>query len=338
MGEAKEKKEIPTVGISIGDPNGIGPEIIIKSLNDPRILNHFTPVIYASGKLLAFYKKQLDLNFNYHQAANLSKIHSRKINLINVWDEPIEITPGEGSLLGGSYAVRSLKQAVADLKEGKIDALTTAPIRKDLVQSEDFHYPGHTEYLANEAGTKDHLMFLVHENLRVGIVTGHIPISEVPQKISKQKIVSKLRAMIKSLQLDFGIAKPKIAVLGLNPHAGENGLLGEEEEKIIIPAINEMKGGHHIIYGPFSSDGFFGMRLHKKYDGILAMYHDQGLIPFKTIAFEEGVNFTANLPFIRTSPDHGTAFEIAGKGEADETSFRNALYLACDIAKKRMGN
>lgn len=336
MSDSKDKTKKPVIGISVGDINGIGPEVIMKSLEDARIMNQFTPVIYGSGKLFAFYRKHLKINsFNYQQIDSLSNINEKKVNLLNIWDEAVDITPGQKNAIGGEYAVRSLKAAVKDLKEEKIDALTTAPINKENVQSENFQFPGHTEYLASEADSKNQLMFLVHDSLRIGVATGHIPLSEVSQKLTKELILNKTKAMIKSLQFDFGIKKPKIAILGLNPHAGENGLLGTEEERIIDPVISELKSAHQIVSGPYPADGFFGMKLHTKFDGILGMYHDQGLIPFKTMAFDEGVNFTANLPFIRTSPDHGTAYEIAGKNLADETSFRNALYLAADISKKR---
>lgn len=339
MGESSRKKNKPVIGITIGDINGIGPEVIIKSLEDNRILKQFTPVIYGSAKVISYYRKALDKeNFNYQQISSIDKIAHKKVNVLNVWDETIEINPGQANETGGKYAVLSLQHAVKDLKDEKIDAITTAPLAKDLVQSDEFKFPGHTEYLTQEAGESDSLMFLVHESLRVGVVTGHIPLNEVSAKVTKEKIVFKLQKMIKSLQKDFGIKKPRVAVLGLNPHAGENGLLGDEEQKVIIPAIEEIKKGHHIVMGPFPADGFFGMRTYKQYDGVLAMYHDQGLIPFKTMAFEEGINYTAGLPFVRTSPDHGTAFAIAGKGEADETSFRNALYLANDIIRQRKEN
>ena len=339
MGESSHKKNKPVIGITIGDVNGIGPEVIIKSLEDSRILKQFTPVIYGSGKVISFYRKQLNKeDFNYQQISSIDKVFHKKVNVLNVWDEAIEINPGQANETGGKYAVLSLQKAVQDLKDGKIDAITTAPLSKGLVQSDDFKFPGHTEYLTEQADESESLMFLVHETLRVGVVTGHIPLSKVSEKVTREKIVIKLKKMIKSLQKDFGIKKPRIAVLGLNPHAGENGLLGDKEEKVILPAINELKSGHHIVAGPFPADGFFGMRSYKQFDGVLAMYHDQGLIPFKTLAFEEGVNYTAGLPFVRTSPDHGTAFAIAGGNEADETSFRNALYLANDIIRQRNEN
>ncbi len=339
MGELSTKKNKPLIGITIGDMNGIGPEVIIKSLKDNRILKHFTPVIYASGKVISFYRKNLNTeNFNYQEISRIEKVVHKKVNVLTVWNEPVEINPGKANETGGKYAVLSLQKAVSDLKEQKLDAIVTAPLSKSLVQSDDFKFPGHTEYLTRESGESESLMFLIHESLRVGVVTGHIPLKEVSKKVTKEKIVTKLNKMIISLQKDFGIKKPRVSVLGLNPHAGENGLLGEEEEEVIIPAINDIKSGHHIVAGPFPSDGFFGTGSYKQFDGVLAMYHDQGLIPFKTLAFEEGINYTAGLPFVRTSPNHGTAFSIAGKNKADETSFRNALYLANDIIRQRNEN
>lgn len=339
MGESSNEKGKPIIGITIGDVNGIGPEVIIKSLEDARILKQFTPVIYGSGKVISYYRNNLELeNFNYQQISDIEKVAHRKVNVLNVWEETIAISPGDANATGGKYAVLSLQAAVRDLKEGKIHAITTAPLSKELVQSDDFSFPGHTEYLTKEDGEKDSLMFLVRDNLRVGVVTGHIPLREVSNKMSRELIKLKLTKMIKSLQKDFGIKKPRVAVMGLNPHAGENGLLGDEEEKIITPVIQEMKSGNHLIMGPFPSDGFFGQGTFKQYDGILAMYHDQGLIPFKTLAFEEGVNYTAGLSFVRTSPDHGTAFGIAGKNQADPTSFRNALYSANAIIRQRSEN
>jgi 4-hydroxythreonine-4-phosphate dehydrogenase len=330
----------PVIGISIGDFNGIGPEVIIKAVEDSRVQKYITPVVYCSGKIMAFYRKQLDLpNFVYNQIKNIDEIHHRKFNVINI-DAPneLEVTPGLGTVESGKYAISSLSSAIRDLKAKKIDALCTAPLSKDLVQSDDFKFPGHTEYLAKEAGVADCLMLLASEELRVGVVTGHIPLKDVAASITADKLRLKLQIMLTSLKLDFGKKKPRVAVLGLNPHAGENGLLGTEEEQIIIPVINEMKEKGHLVFGPFPSDGFFGSNQFQQFDGILAMYHDQGLIPFKNMAFDSGVNFTAGLPFIRTSPDHGTAFAIAGKGEADATSMRNALFMARDIVLARQEN
>ena len=335
MSNATQKKK-PIIGITVGDINGIGPEVIIKSLADNRILKQFTPIIYGSAKTISFYRKALNKeSFNYQQVKAVDNIHHKKVNVLNVWDETVEINPGSANETGGKYARLSRERATSDLKEGKIHAITTAPLSKELVQNESFNFPGHTEYLTQKAEVKDSLMFLVKDQLRVGVVTGHIPLKEVSSSINQEKLAGKLRILLKSLSKDFGIKKPRVAVLGLNPHAGENGLLGIEEQEIIEPVINQFRSGHDLVFGPFPADGFFGMSHYKHYDGIIAMYHDQGLIPFKTLAFEEGVNYTAGLPFVRTSPDHGTAFSIAGKNEADPTSFRNALYLANDIIRTR---
>ncbi len=333
---SQNRENKPIIGISIGDFNGIGPEVVIKALNDNRILRHLTPVIYADGRVISFYRKQLDLqNFTYNQTKSIESIHQRKVNVLNLNEQEIEITPGEPGKSGGEYAIASLRRALEDLKAGKIHAIATAPLSKEMVQSDDFKFPGHTEFLTQEDGAKDSLMFLVAEGLRVGVVTGHIPLKEVAQAVTQERIETKLNLMIKSLKKDFGIKKPRIAVLGLNPHAGENGLLGEEEEKIISPSIKTFKDKGNLVFGPYPADGFFGTNQFRSFDGILAMYHDQGLIPFKNMAFDTGVNFTAGLSFIRTSPDHGTGFPIAGKGEASETSMRNAIYMAADIFKNR---
>ncbi len=331
----QKNNDKPIIGISIGDINGIGPEVVIKALMDNRIIRFFTPVIYCSAKVIAFYRKSLDLNFNYYQTKSLDNINIKKVNVLNIWEDHVEVKPGEVNADGGKYAFQSLDMACNDLKEGKIDALVTAPINKDNIQSESFKYPGHTEYLADKFEVKDDLMMLVHDSLRVGVVTGHVPLKDVPNQITGEALKLKIDILEKSLKHDFGIRKPKIAVLGLNPHAGENGLLGKEEQEIIAPVLEEVKNQGKLIFGPFPSDGFFGSSQFKQYDGILAMYHDQGLGPFKSLAFENGVNFTAGLPIIRTSPDHGTAYSIAGKNEANEISLRQALYLACDVWRAR---
>ena len=333
MSESRERKA--KIGISIGDVNGIGVEVVIKALQDSRIANLFTPVIYAQEKVISFYKNLLDIDFHYLQVSKIEQSNTKKTNVLNVWNEEITIKPGEENSDGGKYAILSLKAAVEDLKSEKIDALVTAPINKDLMKSAGFDFPGHTEYITKEAGSDESLMLLVHEDLRVGVVTGHIPVSEVASKLTKEKIDKKLMIMIESLKMDFCITKPRIAVLGLNPHAGENGQLGSEDMEIIVPVIDWWKDKGHLVFGPFPADGFFGTKQYKNFDGILGMYHDQGLIPFKTLAFDEGVNYTAGLPLIRTSPDHGTAYDIVGKNEASPTSFRNALYLALDIVERR---
>ncbi len=337
MEDSSQKKEYkPIIGIAIGDVNGIGPEVVIKALNDNRITKHLTPVIYADGKVISFYRKLLNLHqFNYNQTKSIDKLQYRKVNVINLNEQNIEVTPGTATKEGGNYALVSLRRCLNDLKAGKIQAMVTAPLSKDLVQSEEFTFPGHTEYLTQEDEAQDSLMFLVADELRVGVVTGHIPLKDVPKQVTEERLSQKLELMISSLKKDFGIKKPRVAILGLNPHAGENGLLGEEEEKVIAPVINEFRNKGHLIFGPFPSDGFFGNTQYRAYDAILAMYHDQGLIPFKNIAFSNGVNFTAGLSFIRTSPDHGTAFNIAGKNEADETSLRSALFCAADIINNR---
>jgi 4-hydroxythreonine-4-phosphate dehydrogenase len=335
MSNSTQKKK-PVIGITIGDINGIGPEIIIKSLEDTRIIKQFTPIIYGSAKVISYYQKALENDsFSYIQIDDASKVQHNKVNVLNVWTDVVEINPGQSNKTGGKCARLALEKATEDLKSGTIHAITTAPLSKELVQSDEFKFPGHTEFLTQQADAKDSLMFLVHENLRVGVVTGHIPLNKVSAELTQEKVTAKLKIMINSLRKDFGIKKPRVAVLGLNPHAGENGLLGSEEEKVIEPVITQFKNEHHLVFGPFPSDGFFGMSSQKNFDGVLAMYHDQGLIPFKTLAFESGVNFTAGLSFIRTSPDHGTAFNIAGKNESDPTSFRNALYLANDIIQHR---
>lgn len=324
------------VGISIGDLNGIGMEITIKTFLDNRMLDVCTPVVYASSKTASFYKKLLSVgDFNFNIIREATQANQKKVNLVNCWDEEVKIDLGVPSEITGQYAFKSLEAATADLASNKIDVLVTAPINKHTIHSSKFPFKGHTEYLANIAGTESYLMILVSENLKVGTVTGHIPLKEVSSAISVEKILDKLRVFNKSLIQDFGIGKPKIAVLGLNPHAGDKGLIGNEEQQIIIPAIEKAKGEKIFAFGPYSSDGFFGSRQFRNFDGVLAMYHDQGLIPFKTISFNEGVNYTAGLPIVRTSPDHGVGYDIAGKNVADESSFRNAIYLACDIYEKR---
>lgn len=326
----------PTIAITIGDVNSISPEVIIKALEDPRIIKLMTPVVYGSGKILSYYRKALNIrDFNYFQLKKLEELSDKKLNVLNLWEETVNITMGQSSEEAGKYAFISIKKAVEDAMEGKVDAIVTAPINKHNIQSEDFKFAGHTEYLAQEAGVKDSLMLLVDGDLRVGVVTGHIPIHEVSEKITPEKIDSKLDVLEKSLKEDFGIKKPRIAVLGLNPHAGDGGVIGNEEEEIIKPLIEKRKEKGKLVFGPFPADGFFGNQQYKNFDAVLAMYHDQGLIPFKTLAFSNGVNFTAGLPFVRTSPDHGTAYDLTGKGLADETSMRQALFLAIDIIKNR---
>ncbi|AFL84994.1 4-hydroxythreonine-4-phosphate dehydrogenase [Belliella baltica DSM 15883] len=331
-----QRKNKPVIGISIGDINGIGAEVTMKALLDNRIQKLITPVIYAHGKAITFYRKQLEMeDFNFMQIKSIDEVHHKKINLINVIDESPEILPGVETHEAGKLAIAALNHAIQDLKDGKIEALVTAPLNKNNINSDDLKFVGHTEYLTSAFGVKDSLMFLVADDIRVGVVTGHIPLKDVATKVNSESIRAKLNLMLNSLKDDFGINKPRIAVLGLNPHAGEDGLLGDEEINIIQPVIKEFKEKGHLVFGPYPADGFFGMLHQKKFDGVLAMYHDQGLIPFKSLAFETGVNFTAGLPIVRTSPDHGTAYNIAGKNIADEGSMRAAILQAHDIIKNK---
>lgn len=327
----------PFIGISCGDLNGIGIELIIKTISDQRILEICTPVVFASNKAINFYKKSVsDSNFNYASIKDFTRINAKQVNVFNAWEEEVAIQPGQLTEQGGKYAIRSLMAAVTALKENHIAGLVTAPIHKKNVQSPDFTYTGHTPFLQHYFGAKDVLMLMVADNMRVGLVTEHIPVSEVAQHITPQNIFSKLTILTESLVRDFGIDKPKIAVLALNPHAGDEGLVGKEEENIITPAINEFKLNNNVIVrGPFSADAFFARGQHEKFDAVLAMYHDQGLIPFKSLAMGEGVNFTAGLQVVRTSPDHGTAFDIAGSNKADASSFMRAIFSCVDIARQR---
>lgn len=327
----------PVIGISCGDINGIGLEIILKTLQDNRLLKLFTPVVLASSKVVSFYRKHLKMeDFNYHFAKDFDQIHFKKVNVLQAIDENLEVELGQENERGGKAALQSLQKAVELLKQEKLDALVTAPISKKAIQEAGFTFPGHTEFLTDAFEQKDSLMLLIAEDLRVGVATGHIPLKEVAGKLSQELINQKLKIMEKSLMEDFGINKPKIAVLGLNPHAGENGKMGTEETEIIAPLVKNWKERGKLIYGPYPADGFFGTGSQRKFDAILAMYHDQGLTPFKTIAFDNGVNFTAGLPIIRTSPDHGTAFDIAGKGIANEESFRQAVFLALELCKTKL--
>lgn len=325
----------PVIGISCGDVNGIGTELIIKTFSDHRILEHCTPVIFASNKLINFYKKLVpDANFNYQSLKDFTKVNPKQINIINCWEEDIPVSPGVLNETGGKYAVMSLLAAAEALKAGHIQGLVTAPIHKKNVQSPEFDFTGHTPYLKSVAGAKDVLMLLYSMNLRVALVTEHLPVSEVAKHITREAILSKLTLLHRSLRRDFGIDKPRIAVLGLNPHAGDEGLIGGEEEQVIKPAIKEAKRDM-MVFGPYSADAFFARGSYAKFDAVLAMYHDQGLIPFKSLAVGEGVNFTAGLPFVRTSPDHGTAFDIAGKNAADSTSFTAAVFECLDMINRR---
>ena len=324
------------IGITHGDINGIGYEVIMKTLEDPRIMEMCTPIIYGSPKVAAYHRKALnieDISFNHIRHANEAYIG--KANIINCVDENVRVELGKSTSEAGLSSFNALEKATADLEKGYIDALITAPINKDNIQSEEFHFPGHTEYLAEKFNTKDYAMLMVSETMKVGVVTTHIPLSKVASSLSKEAILSKIRIIARSLYQDFGINKPRIAVFGLNPHAGDNGLLGSEEKEIILPAIIQAKKEGIVALGPYPADGFFGSEDYRRFDAILAMYHDQGLIPFKLASFERGVNYTAGLPVIRTSPAHGTAYSLAGEDKASPESFRQALYLAIDIHKNR---
>lgn len=324
------------IGISIGDVNGIGLEVIIKTLMDAKIMDYCTPVVYGHTKVASFHHKTMEIDeFNFNVINDTLEAHNNRPNMINCWEEDVQIELGQANANGGKYAFISLERALDDLIAGKTDALVTAPINKHTIQSENFQFAGHTEYIQSKTNAEDSLMFLLSEDIRVGVVTGHIPVSEIPEKITKEKILSKLNLMNQSLKKDFWIQKPKIAVLGLNPHAGDNGLIGNEELETIIPAIAEANAQGIFAFGPYAADGFFAAHTYAQFDAVLAMYHDQGLIPFKQIAFDTGVNFTAGLPIVRTSPDHGTGYDIAGKNSASASSFREALFTAIKIVERR---
>ena len=331
----KSEKKVK-VGISHGDINGIGYEVIIKTLMDMRINDLCTPIVYGSPKFAAYHRKAINIeNFSLNHIKQAEQANEKRPNILNCVDDNIRIELGKMTEISGNSAYQSLERATQDLHDKKIDVLVTAPINKRNINSEKFNFPGHTEYLKNKFNSDEVLMMMVGDDLRLGVVTGHVPLSEVPKYITEENILKKLRIFDKSLKLDFKKRKPTIAILGLNPHAGDNSLLGSEEQNIIIPAIEKARNENIMALGPYPADGFFGSAGYKKFDAVLAMYHDQGLTPFKTIEFERGVNFTAGLSIVRTSPAHGTAFEIAGEGIASPDSFRSALFLAIDIFKNR---
>ena len=328
--------DVIRVGITIGDINGVGLEVIIKTLKDAKMFENSIPIIYGNSKLISAHKKAIDnTDFNVFPIADASEAKAKKINLINCWKEEVKLNLGEQNPTGGKYALISLEAATADLTANKIDVLVTAPINKDGVKSAGFNFPGHTEYLADLSNSEEVLMLMVADELRVAVVTGHVPLKDVAELITKEAVESKLRLFLKTLKTDFAIRKPRIAVLGLNPHAGDRGTLGNEEIDIINPVVKKLFDEGELVYGSYSSDGFFGSANLKNFDGVLSMYHDQGLTGFKSISFDEGVNFTAGLPIVRTSPDHGTAYDIVGKNIASERSFRNAYFLAIDVFKMR---
>jgi 4-hydroxythreonine-4-phosphate dehydrogenase len=330
-----KKAENTIVGISIGDLNGIGSEVILKTFEDSRMLEFCTPVIFANVKILSFVKKTFESTSALHGIDTLDQMVLGKINVVNVWRDTFDINFGANDETAGKFAIQSFVAATKALKEGKIDVLVTAPINKNNIQSAEFKFPGHTDYLDQEL-EGDALMFMVQDNLRVGLLTDHIPVNQVAAHLTEKLLIQKIETIKKSLIQDFSINKPKIAVLGLNPHCGDGGVIGKEDDEIMKPTIKKLFEKGTMVFGPYAADGFFGNNQYEKYDAVIAAYHDQGLIPFKTLSFGKGVNYTAGLNKIRTSPDHGTAFEIAGKGIADFNSFKEAVYLAIDIFNSRI--
>jgi 4-hydroxythreonine-4-phosphate dehydrogenase len=324
------------VGITQGDMNGIGPEVIIKTLQDPLILDLCIPVVFSSQKLFNLERKAAGVEeLNFQVMRDFNQLNPKRPNLYSFYEEELNVEFGKASSVAGRYALHAIDQAIAAIREEKIDVMVTAPVDKHSIAEENPGFTGHTSYLREKLGAEEVLMLLLNDNLRVGLITEHLPIRDVAQHITKERIILKAKLMAKSLLEDFGIRRPKIAVLGLNPHAGDGGTLGKEEQEIILPAVNQLKNENFIVFGPYAADGFFGSGAYRNFDGILAMYHDQGLAPFKALSFSAGVNFTAGMKYVRTSPDHGTAYDLAGKNEADESSFRQALYTAIDIYRRR---
>lgn len=329
-----DKSDKIIVGISIGDLNGIGIEVILKTFDDKRMLEFCTPVIFGATKAISYHKKVLENETQVHGITDISQANAAKINVLNIWKEEVDIEIGKPTAISGEYALKSLESAVNHLKENKIDVLITAPINKENIQSDAFHFPGHTEFLEEKLGGKS-LMILMTDELRIGLITGHIPISKVAETITPELITSKVETMHASLIKDFGINKPKIAVLALNPHCGDKGVIGKEDDEIIRPTIAAIQETGKLVFGPYAADGFFGNETYKQFDGVLATYHDQGLAPFKALSFGKGVNFTAGLSHIRTSPDHGTGYDIAGKNLAKSSSFEEALFTAIQLFRNR---
>jgi len=333
MDSKKEQKKI-RVGISVGDLNGIGCEVALKCFLDNRMLDFCTPVVFASNKAISDQIKAMGFELRFHGVQDANKTLDGKVNVVNVWKEPFPLEFGKATTEGGKFAIKSLKASVDALKKGNIDVLVTAPINKNNIQADDFTFPGHTDYLAQELEGES-LMFMVTNDVKVGLLTDHIAVKDVAEAITTKLIRDKVFTILKSLKMDFGIRRPKIALLGINPHSGDNGTIGKEDEDIMKPAISALFKEGHLVYGPYSADSFFGSRTHLAFDAVLAAYHDQGLIPFKTLSFGQGVNYTAGLSKVRTSPDHGTAYEIAGKNQADESSFKEAMFTAIRIFKNR---
>ncbi len=329
-----DKSDKIIVGISIGDLNGIGLEVVLKTFEDKRMLDFCTPVLFGSTKVVAYHKKALKVEALVHGINSLNQINHNKVNVLNIWKEEVSVELGKATKESGAYAAKSLEVAVTNLKDKNIDILLTAPINKETIQSETFNFPGHTEYLEDKLDGKS-LMILMTDKLRIGLITGHIPISKVAETITPSLIKEKVTTMYTALVQDFGIRKPKIAVLGLNPHCGDKGVIGLEDDEIIKPTIDEIRESGKLVFGPYAADGFFGSETYKQFDGVLATYHDQGLAPFKALSFGNGVNYTAGLSEIRTSPDHGTGFDIAGENTANSSSFKEALFTAIQVFRTR---
>ncbi|MCK9205260.1 MAG: 4-hydroxythreonine-4-phosphate dehydrogenase PdxA [Bacteroidales bacterium] len=337
MEQTTDKEKRIRVGITHGDVNGISYEIIIKTLQDQRLIELHTIVVYGSSKVASYHRKTLNINdFNFNLVKKADQAHPRRPNIVNIHDEEIKIDLGKSTPIAGELALLSLEAATDDLIKNNIDVIVTAPINKKNIHSPNFPFPGHTEYFAKKFNVEDYLMLMVNKSFRIGMITGHIPVANIKGALSEELIIKKIKVLNHSLMRDFGILKPRIAILALNPHAGDDGLIGDEEKTIIQPAIEKAYNQNILVFGPYPADGFFGAAHYKKFDGILAMYHDQGMAPFKMVSFEDGVNFTAGLPIVRTSPAHGTAYDLAGKNEASPDAFRNALYMACDIYTNRM--
>ena len=328
------KKDKIVVGISIGDINGVGIEVILKTFEDKRMLDFCTPLLFGSSKVIAAHKKILNIETNIHEINSIQQIKDGEVNLLTIWKEDVMLELGSATKIGGQYAFKSLNEATKSLKKCEIDLLITAPINKETIQSEEFNFSGHTEFLERNLDGES-LMILMNDFLRIGLITGHIPISKIAETITPELIESKVKILNNSLKQDFNINKPKIAVLGLNPHSGDNGVIGQEENELIKPTITSIHESGIFVYGPYAADGFFGSEAYKQFDGVLAMYHDQGLAPFKALTFGNGVNFTAGLSHVRTSPDHGTAFDISGKGKANSDSFKEAVFTGIKIFKNR---
>ncbi len=322
------------LGISIGDLNGIGCEVALRTFEDSRMLDFCTPVIFASNKIISLQKNELGLDITYHGIQQATEALEGKINIVNVWKDSPEVQFGQPTKESGAYAIKSLKAAVKALKNKEIDVLVTAPINKNNIQSEDFNFPGHTDYLARELGGES-LMFMVTETLKIGLLTDHVAVKDVPALITPALVKKKVEIVLHSLRADFAIRKPRVAILGINPHSGDNGVIGKEDDEVLKPVIRQLQDEGLLVFGPYSADSFFGSGTHEGFDAVLAAYHDQGLIPFKTLSFGKGVNYTAGLNRVRTSPDHGTAYEIAGKGKADHSSFKEAVFTGIQIFRNR---